>query len=299
LNKCRNCAAQELKTLGFIGEVAPFFLKRVLNLEFKLAPTGHPVKRFFRNLGFVSAAFQKIYAKSVLSEMQLCTSCLFIQTTHPFSEDAIGNLYADYRSDSYNRERILYEPEYAAIAAHVGASAKEIRTRKTGLTQWLEAKLDQNAHFSMLDFGGANGMFLPDLRGQKYVFDISKVQPAEQVTRVKDESELRSYSYIQLAHVLEHVPFPRALTLKAASLLQPSGYLYIEVPQELSDDAIERLANDGTARLSVHEHINQYCLRSVNALMRSVGLSVVSAESESVDLGWNKGTILRALGRKN
>ena len=299
MNECRNCAAKELKNLGFIAEVAPFFLKRVLNLDFKLAPTRHPVKRFFRNLGFVSAAFQRIYAKSVLSEMQVCTSCLFIQTTHPFSEEAIGNLYADYRSDSYNRERILYEPEYAAIAAHVGASAKEILTRKTGLTQWLKAKLEQNAHFSMLDFGGANGIFLPDLRGQKYVFDISDVQPAEQVTRVKDESELGSYSYIQLAHVLEHVPFPRALTLKAVSFLQPSGYLYIEVPQELSDDAIERLANNETARLAVHEHINQYCLRSVNGLMKSVGLSVVAAESELVDLGWNKGTIVRALGRRN
>jgi hypothetical protein len=298
LTECRNCTAQELKNLGFIGEVAPFFLKRVLNLEFKLAPSHHPVKRFFRNLGFVSAAFQKIYAKSVLCEMQLCSCCLFIQTMHPFSEEGLGKLYSDYRSDSYNRERILYEPGYATIAPHVGTSAKEIRTRKTGLTQWLKAKLDQHANFSMLDFGGANGIFLPDLRGQKYVFDISKIQPAEQVTRV-NEAELGSYSYIQLAHILEHVAFPRALTLRAASFLQPSGYLYIEVPQELSDDSIQRLAMNGTARLVVHEHINQYCLHSVNALMKSVGLSVVAAESELVDLGWNKSTIVRALGRRN
>ena len=42
----------------------------------------------------------------------------------------------------------------------------------------------------MLDYGGANGIFLPDLPGRKYVFDISNVAPADGITRVKSESEL-------------------------------------------------------------------------------------------------------------
>jgi len=105
-DECRNCGACETKDLGFVGEVAPFFLKRVLNLEYGLAPSARPIKRALRKIGIVSKAFQKIYAKSVQVEMQICERCSFIQTKKPFPEDAIGNLYTDYRSDSYNQERI-------------------------------------------------------------------------------------------------------------------------------------------------------------------------------------------------
>jgi len=30
---CRNCGSGNLRELGFVGEVAPFFLKRVFNME--------------------------------------------------------------------------------------------------------------------------------------------------------------------------------------------------------------------------------------------------------------------------
>ena len=299
MGECRNCGSMETKDLGFIGEVAPFFLKRVLNLQYGLAPTGHPIKRALQRLGVVSKLFQKIYAKSVLVEMQICESCSFIQTKRPFPEDAIGNLYADYRSDTYNRERIQCEPEYASIAPYVGGSPQEVQTRKTGLTEWLKGKLNVESNFSMLDYGGANGIFLPDLPGHKYVFEISDIAPADGITRLKNESELGFYSYIQLAHVLEHVPFPLALAKKAVSFLGNYGHLYVEVPQELSDDLRTRVARQGkTIRLPIHEHINQYCLSSVTELLRSTGLSPIAVQCELVDLGWNKGTIIRALGRK-
>jgi Methyltransferase domain len=298
VGECRNCGSGETKDLGFIGEVAPFFLKRVLNLEYGLAPSRHPLKRLLRRIGPVSTACKKIYAKSILVEMQICECCSFIQTKKPFPEDAIAKLYADYRANSYNQERIRYEPEYAAIAPHVGQCAQEVETRKASLTRWLKDKLNGDL-VSMLDYGGADGMFLPDLPGRKYVFDISGTAPVGGVTGVKNESELASYGYIQLAHVLEHVPFPLALTKKAAFFLNNSGWLYIEVPQELDDGMRMQLERrDGSVRLAIHEHINQYCLRSVTELLRSAGLTLVSIQSDGVDFGWTKGTIIRALGRK-
>ena len=299
MGECRNCEAQTMRDLGFIGEVAPFFLKRVLNLEYSLAPTGHPVKRFLRRVGLFSKSFQKIYGKSVLVEIEICTSCSFIQTKLPFPDEAIGRLYTDYRSDSYNRERIRYEPEYAAIASQPGSCTQEIQARTVGLTRWLTGKCNDECNFSMLDYGGADGRFLPDLRGEKYVFDISDIAPAEGVIRIRDESELDSYSYVQLAHVLEHVCHPLVLTRKAASFLKHSGYLYIEVPLEVGDDVITRLANgDKTIRIDIHEHINRYTVKSVIELLRSTGVSLVAVETEMVDLGWIKATVIRALGRK-
>ena len=299
MGECRNCGAQATRDLGFIGAVAPFFLKRVLNLDYGLAPSGHPVKRFLRRISFLSKSFEKIYGKSVLVEIEICTSCSFIQTKLPFPDEAIGRLYTDYRSDSYNRERIRYEPEYAAIASQPGSCTQEIQARTVGLTRWLTRKFNVESNFLMLDYGGADGKFLPNLPGEKYVFDISDMAPAEGVIRIQDESGLGSYSYIQLAHVLEHVSYPLALTRKAASFLKDSGYLYIEVPLEVSDEMTARLANgDKTIRLGIHEHINRYTVKSVTGLLRSTGVSSVTVETEVVDLGWIKATVIRALGRK-
>src|SRR5208283_1749245 len=299
VGECRNCGAQAMRDLGFVGEIAPFFLKRVLNLEYDLAPSGHPVKRLLRRIGFLARSFQKIYGKSVLVEVEICTSCSFVQTKLPFPDEAIAKLYSDYRSDSYNRERIRYEPEYAAIASQPGSCTQEVQSRTLGLTRWLSGKLNVEGNFSMLDYGGADGKFLPNLTGEKCVFDISDIEPVAGVVRIRAESELGSYSYIQLAHVLEHVSYPLVLTRKAASFLKRSGYLYIEVPLEVSDDVIARLANgDKTIRVDIHEHINRYTVKSVTGLLRSTGVSLVAVETEVVDLGWIKATVIRALGRK-
>ena len=299
MDECRNCGAQATKDLGYIGVIAPFFLKRVFNLEYGLAPSRHPLKRFLRTIKFVSKSSQKIYGKSVLVEIEICTACSFIQTKQPFTDEAIGKLYADYRSETYNRERISYEPDYAEIASQTGSCNQEIQARTGGLTRWLVGKLNVEGSFSMLDYGGADGRFLPKLQGDKYVFDISNIEPAEGIKRIRDESGLSSYSYIQLAHVLEHVPHPLALTKKAASFLECSGYLYVEVPLEVSDQDISRLANgDSTIAVDIHEHINRYSLRSVTELFRSADLSLVAAEAEELDLGWNKPTIIRALGKR-
>lgn len=299
MGECRNCGEQTTKDVGYIGVIAPFFLKRVLNLEYGLAPSKHPLKRFLRTIGFVAKSSQKIYGKSVLVEIEICKTCSFIQTKRPFSDEAIGRLYTDYRSETYNRERISYEPEYAQIALQTGSCNQEIQARTGGLTRWLDGKLNVEGSFSMLDYGGADGKFLPNLQGEKYVFDISDIEPADGIKRIRDESSLGSYSYIQLAHVLEHVTHPLALTRKAASFLKHSGYLYVEVPLEVSDETISQIVNgDNTIALDIHEHINRYSLKSVTELFRSAGLSLVAAETEQVDLGWNKPTIIRALGKK-
>jgi len=299
LKACRNCEAETMNDLGFIGEVAPFFLKRVLNLECGFAPSAHPVKRFLRRIEFLSKTFQRIYGKSALIEIEICTTCSFIQTKMPFPDEAIARLYADYRSPSYNRERTRYEPEYASLASQVGSCTHEIQARTTGLSRWLTGKINIENDFSMLDYGGADGKFLPDLPGEKYVFDISDIAPAMGVTRIRDESGLGSYSYIQLAHVLEHVSYPLLLTKKAASFLKDAGYLYIEVPQELSDDAISRLAGgDETIKVDIHEHINRYSVKSVTELLRAAHLSVASIQAEEVDFGWTSATVIRALARR-
>lgn len=300
MTECRNCGSQKIKELGFIGEVAPFFLKRVLNLEIRTSRASHPLRRFARlACALPQRFFAKVFGSSAYMEMQLCLDCSFVQTKHPFSDEVLGRLYADYRSESYNRERIRYEPSYADLAAHVGLCDKEVEARVGGLTEWLADKIECGEGFSMLDFGGSDGRFLPNLPGSKFVFEISDIAPLEGIVRIGAESDLGTYSYVQVAHVLEHVSEPLALVKRVSAFVKPSGYLYIEVPQELTDSEFAEL-KDGKAwrGLLVHEHINVFCIRAVTRLVESAGLDLISIQSVRVDLGWTASTNIRALCRK-
>lgn len=300
MSECRNCGSLVVKELGSIGQVAPFVLKRVLNLEYGFTPAINPIKRILRRIKFLEHAFQRIYGTSILLEIQYCETCSFIQTKIPFREEALAKLYMDYRSPSYNQERIKYESSYASIAPYIGNCEQEVLTRVHSLGEWLMPKLETGSSFSMLDYGGADGKFLPDLAGQKYVFEISDIPPVKGVVRVKDEASLKSYSYVQLAHVLEHVSYPLELAKKASSYLERMGYFYVEVPQDLSDETVIGLSRGNhNTWIPIHEHINFYTVNSVTKLMESCGLSLLDIRAEVVDIGWSKPTIIRALGRKH
>ena len=299
MNACRNCGSTAVKDLGFVGELAPFFLKRVLHLENGFSSSATSGKRFIQ--GMVAGpqkVLSRIRRSVVMTEMQGCANCSFVQTKHPFEDDSLGNLYRDYRSAEYNRERIHYEPTYKNIADQVGTSPEEMQARIEPLTAWLSTRIARNGRFSMLDYGGADGRFLPQFPGSKYVYEISDIKPAEGIISIKKESDLASYSYIQLAHILEHVPRPLEMVRRVAQWLAPGGYLYVEVPQDWTQENIDRLiAGSYRGSVPIHEHINLYTLDSATKLIQSAGLEFVDAESASVDYGWIKATVIRAIGK--
>jgi hypothetical protein len=226
-----------------------------------LAPSGRPINAPRESLVLFPKASQKIYAKSLLAEMEICERYSFIQCRKHFPEDAAA--CTRLCSDSYNQERIQYEPEYSSIAPHVGVCKQEVQTRKIGLAPWLRGKVNPETGFPRSTMAAPMEYFLPDLPGRKYVFDISDIALADGITRVKSESEL-GYPYIQLRTVLIMSHFHWLWPKKAASFLDDSGHLCIEVPQELCDEVRAQLASRGkNIRLTIHEHINQYCLSSV------------------------------------
>jgi len=101
-----------------------------------------------------------------------------------------------------------------------------------------------------------------------------------------------------LAHVLEHVPHPLTLVRSVCKYIEPGGYLYVEVPQELTDEFLHKL-QEGVCPtdLYIHEHINSYSSSAVRQLLESAGLDLVAIETEEVDLGWVRCLYVRALGR--
>jgi hypothetical protein len=95
------------------------------------------------------------------------------------------------------------------------------------------------------------------------------------------------------------VPEPLALVKHVSSFVKPSGYLYIEVPQELTDAEFAALKSGKARRgLPIHEHINMFCLPAVTRLVQAAGLDLLSVQSAPIDIGWAASTIIRALCRK-
>lgn len=300
MNCCRNCGLAHLRDLGFVGQIAPFFLKRVFNIELHLDSAGNPIKKWLRELSvFPHDFFKKLYRTGAFTELQVCIDCQFVQTKEPFTEDALARLYSDYRSTAYNAERTRFEPEYKQIAEDVGRSSEETETRVATLTTWLTERITFESDFSMLDYGGADGRFLPRLVGKKYVYEISDTNPLEGITRIGTEAQLTEYSYVQVAHVLEHVPNPLVTVRKLLPTIKYRGYLFIEVPQDLSDERISALkdGNSGTG-VAIHEHINFYTVPSITKLIRAAGLRLIDVQAQTLDLGWCSHTIIRGLGQK-
>lgn len=299
MDRCRNCGDANLRELGFVGALAPFFLKRVLNVELVTRTSSHPLKRLLQRLtAFARPMMARIHPTVAAVELQCCLGCSFVQTKVPFTEEAIGQLYSDYRSDSYNAERCHYEPSYAAIAHEVGQYQSDGFDRVDSLTRWLQGKVDLQGK-SMLDYGGADGRFLPVIEGDKYVFEVSNIEPARGVVRIPDESLLRTYSYIQLAHVLEHVTEPLKMVRRVSNYLADGGLLLVEVPQDFDTGLIERLQTGRTdVCMTVHEHINNYCLLSVRKLMAAADLEVISVEEIQIESPVAKQHYIRALAKR-
>lgn len=295
MEMCRNCDAASMVDLGFCGEVAPFFLKRVLRLDRAVRPSLHPVKKFLQGLPLLPRLTRRLWGESDFVEMQICGVCRFIQIRHPFADDDLGRLYFDYRSESYNRERSHYEPQYSGISAEIGAAPEAI-VRVARLTEWLTPKFTPSPQFSMLDFGGADGRFLPAIPGAKFVYEISDIEPVAGVTRVQGAPG--RYSYLQIAHVLEHVSYPLALVRKAVSHLLPGGYLYVEVPKEIDENNLEQLLAGKRRTLGVHEHVNYYSPGAIAALFRALGLDIVAVDTETMDLGWSRPEVIRGLAKR-
>ncbi|KAA6463095.1 methyltransferase domain-containing protein [Acidobacteria bacterium AB60] len=115
-----------------------------------------------------------------------------------------------------------------------------------------------------------------------------------------EESELGVYPLVLLAHVVEHLPDPLKLITKLRSYVADGGCLYIETPQEVSDQQRKDwVQGTSSLQIGIHEHINFYFPQSVSALLEAAGFEVAALECTRVDLGWAKSNHIRALGRND
>jgi hypothetical protein len=298
---CPNCNSPKV-ALYDKGMMAPFFLKRVYGIEPLNLYTALPER--YQKLttafpGFLQRRL-RLY-RPIGCPIAICETCDFVSPGLPLTDDQISTLYRDYRSGTYNAERIRYEPEYAAIAARVGHDPQELKTRLTYMAAFLGDVPGIAKVKTVLDFAGSDGQFIPEVlqKADCSVYEISDVRPCRpEIRRLSDKSQLLTYDYIQICHTLEHVLRPRDMVLEAAGHLADGGLLYLEVPQQQSPEQIDALRGPDGSPFILHEHINLYTLKALNALVESAGLVPLKSNILPADLGWVTGTILGILAAK-
>lgn len=168
---CRVCGSDDTHILP-IGQYAEFFRLRVDTRkdEFLLFTrtdliTTKPMSlaaRALRKIGRILALPPRVKpARPFRTSMQACSLCHGITPCHEYSFADLHGLYRDYRSKTYNRDRISVEPGYARIAKDVGAHPLELKNRNAAVDAFLCKNSNYFVSGAMIDYGGSDGRFLP------------------------------------------------------------------------------------------------------------------------------------------
>jgi 2-polyprenyl-3-methyl-5-hydroxy-6-metoxy-1,4-benzoquinol methylase len=165
-----------------------------------------------------------------------CTACGFKFFNPRLEPDEERRLYSGYRDGIYRRQRHACEPWYTESFNRSLSGEAELGRRKACLRQILSEHRRPYSVSSLLDFGGASGELVQDLipGAEAYVYDISEVEPAPGVQRLRslEEGKARPFDLIVCSNVLEHVGYPRNLVDQLAQVVSPGGLAFLEVPCE-------------------------------------------------------------------
>lgn len=222
-----------------------------------------------------------------------CQDCLFRYYELRPSEEEIAKFYSGYRGEEYQKQREKFEDGYTQEANYnIGHSAENLKNRKLNLTQILESNIDCSKIKTVLDYGGDQGQFIPEIlkNADKYVYDVSGIETIEGVKFIGDENELKNYDwdFIMCCHLLEHVSYPMEILNKILSILKPGGYLYIELPNETfirtgikefirrPRRIIEVIENRTTLLIpQMHEHINIFNIKTFDYIFNNNDYEII------------------------
>lgn len=214
----------------------------------------------------------------------------------------IGHYYGGYYTDA-NLARIKhrYETKPARVAGFSG------RMRALGFLRRmykLDVKLE--AGMRLLDVGTGIGTFprfirdmtQMDVRGVDFSRQCAAFAADVHDVRV-DTGELAAQRYpdghfkvVTAWHVLEHVYDPVAELREMARILEPDGWLVIEVP---TNDVVGQLFGRNWLYLQPPTHLYCYRPSTVHAMMDAAGLEVVTVRRPWFP-GEIAGSLLLAMG---
>lgn len=258
------------------------------------------------------------HSKPIKVNLMRCKNCGFAFYNPRLDNDEISNLYRDYRSDEYQKNRQKYEPSYTKeLNESIGKNEIEIKNRKSNLSKILNENLDVSKIRSVLNFMGDNGQFIADdlVNAGKYVYGISGVTPIKGVKIIKDIPESRNmkFDFIMCCQVLEHVPYPLEILEQIKMFSHKDSVFYFEVPIDSPfefslitakyKEVIERilllfgLLKEFNRVFEMHEHTNHFSINSMKNMLVLTGFEILFIDVRTIDIGWSKPNILSCLAK--
>ena len=237
-------------------------------------------------------------APSFPVKLMHCGGCGFKFFNPRLDGDEEKRLYADYRSEEYQKSRQSYEPWYSKSFNEGLSAPTGMKVRKDTLRRVLSPHLAGLQIRTILDFGGNRGELIEDLipNTERYVFDISNLETLPGIGHLRGEEDCKGHQWdlVICSNVLEHVGDPQR-TLEDISEISNKGTLiFVEVPQEspagpkniakrLTQLAILMVTRPSVAlrlcRLALiylmHEHVNFFCPKALRHLVNSLHWEIV------------------------
>lgn len=151
----------------------------------------------------------------------ICEDCKLRYFSLRYSLAGLENLYRRYRSESYTAIRKKWESWYDHKYNESHENPDWIRARAAAISNFLSDKVDLST-LEVVDIGGDTGQIAELLGAQSFrVVEISD----RTIPQNSQSESLQSIAV--LAHVLEHVSFPKEFL---ANLLGNYNSVYVEVP---------------------------------------------------------------------
>ena len=224
-----------------------------------------------------------------------CEDCGMLFLDMRFDDEEMAALYNDYRGPAYSAMRERFEPGYVERNAIYGSGS--------GYIPQIEAFLQPHVPRAprVLDWGGDSGLNTPfrSTAAVHHVYDISGCPVIEGAQAIdRNQIERNDYDLITYMQVLEHVPSPRDSLSEIVAAMKRHTQLYIELPLEESVRSIDDPRQRLLSKRHWHEHINFFTPKSLETLIRDVGLVLVHQATHVVSAGGKDGHIYSLLTQR-
>lgn len=185
-----------------------------------------------------------------------CRDCGMLFSSVRFTDAQVNRLYAGYRDEKYNAERMRYEPEYMT----------RLEPMRHGYLPEIEAFLSPHLYppFDILDWGGGDGSNTPFKEVTPEIYDVA-TQPHRPHGK---------YDLVVCSNLLEHAPYP--LDLLEAIKPHIGEILYLEIPMG------KMTPDDYLHKTEWHEHINFFTEASISELLKRAGLRIIDIHTHDL-----------------